>query len=94
MHFTYRYKRLYLFKSVADKDRYAEFYMLFNADLSEHKVRLVANHYQLNNDDTEMLVMYLCNEDKISVIAYKFKITEMTVNRHLDDILYKIQNDN
>lgn len=87
LHFTYRYKRLYLFKSVANKDRYAEFYMALNADMSEHKVRITCNHFNISKDDTEMLVLYLCNKEKISYIAYKFKITEMTVNRHLDDIL-------
>lgn len=87
LHFTYRYKRLYLFKSVANKDRYAEFYMTLNADMSEHKVRITCNHFNISKDDTEMLVLYLCNKEKISYIVYKFKITEMTVNRHLDDIL-------
>lgn len=91
LHLSYRFKRLYLFKSVANKDRYAEFYMIMNADFSENKVKLYCNHFNLDETDSEILRLYLCEKSKISVIAYKFKITEMTVNRHLDDILEKFQ---
>lgn len=90
LHFSYKVNRLTMFMKVANKDRFATFYCILEGDLSSEYIEAVSYKIGLNELDIKILTLFM-QRNKISYIAKTLGYDNITINRHLDDIMTKFK---
>lgn len=86
LHLSYKYRGFYLFNKISRPDKFAEIYVLFDEDLSEHHVRAICMHRGLDKEQTNLIVEF-SQGNKKSYIAKRFNYSEKTIERKLNEII-------
>lgn len=90
LHLSYKYKGMFLFMQVANKDRYADLFVALDADVSEHHIKIMGKHWGLNDFQRNLLFDYM-QKDKLSYLAKKYNYSDRQINYELDEIVNKIK---
>lgn len=90
LHFSYKVNRLTMFMKVANKDRFATFYCILEGDLNIEYIEAISYKIGLDELDTKILILFM-QRNKISYIAKVLGYDNITINRHLDDIMIKFK---
>lgn len=91
LHLSYKYRGMWLFLSVVNKDRYAELYTIFDGNIEYVHIMMMAKHYGIEGDmERHLLADYMTNF-KLSYLAKKYNYSIRQINYKLDEILETIK---
>ncbi len=82
------YRRLKLYKEVARKDRYAEFYSLLDGKISKNSISQFCKINNFDKKEKEIFYRYM-KKEKISYIACQLNMSDRYVDLIIEKIYYK-----
>lgn len=86
LHLSYKYKGMYLFNKIAKPDKFAELYVLMDGDLTEHHVRIMCKHNNLNEEQTNIICDF-AEGNKKSYLAKKYNYSEKSIERKINEAI-------
>lgn len=87
LHFSYRYRGMWLFMQVANKDRYANLFVFFNGNTEYMYVKRMAKHYGVKDETKLSLIADYMSNFKLSYLAKKYNYSQRQINYMLDEIV-------
>ena len=86
LHLSYKYKGMFLFMEVANRDRFALLYVYFDGDLSEYHIKSICKMKGLEQNEYNLIYDFMCR-NKLSYLAFKYNYSERSICYKLDDYI-------
>lgn len=90
LHLSYKYRGMWLFMQVANRDRYADLFVFFNANTEYTYIRRMAKHYGVKDEFKQNLLADYMTNFKLSYLAKKYNYSQRQINYILDEIVNTI----
>lgn len=71
LHLSYKYKGMFLFMEVANRDRFALLYVFFDGDLTEYHIKSICKLKGLEMNEYNLIYDFMCR-NKLSYLAFKY----------------------
>lgn len=87
LHFSYRYKGLFIFAKVCKPDKFATLYVYFDEDLSERHIKSICRYKGLSSEQTHIIWDYMQGH-KISYLSTKYNYSQRMFIYKLDEAMH------
>ena len=91
LHFSYKYKGMWFFQHISNKDRFAEFYTIFDGNIEYQHIVIMANHYGVKDKNDRNLLADYMKSFKLSYLSKKYNYSIRQINNKLDNMLELIK---